>query len=146
MIQYISKTDILFKTVIFLFSLLSLLQSWCHDNYIHARNMSTVQDIRKQLKEICRQNSLQLTSNNDGERLRKTLLCGFFRNVAEHVRDGKYLTVSVLYLFIILVVVYHSCCCLSFCCCLGVVKAGGVHPSRLLLVFSDTSSSICNVH
>ncbi|XP_019852052.1 PREDICTED: putative ATP-dependent RNA helicase DHX33 [Amphimedon queenslandica] len=68
-------------------------KSWCHDNYIHARNMSTVQDIRKQLKEICRQNSLQLTSNNDGERLRKTLLCGFFRNVAEHVRDGKYLTV-----------------------------------------------------
>lgn len=56
--------------------------------------MSTVQSIRKQLKELCRQQSMTLSSSDDGEVLRKVLLYGFFRNVAEHVGDGKYLTVS----------------------------------------------------
>lgn len=56
--------------------------------------MLTVLDVKKQLRDLCQHNSIPLESLMDGEVLLKALLYGYFVNVAEHVGEGKYQTVS----------------------------------------------------
>lgn len=72
-------------------------QAWCHDNFIHIRNMSTVLDVRRQLCELCQREGVRLCSGGAdcGEAVRQALIGGLFTNVAEHIGEGKYLTVSV---------------------------------------------------
>ena len=58
--------------------------------------MSTVVDIRKQLKELCEHNRINLVSTQNNDNIMKCLLHGLFVNVAEHISNGKYQTVSVV--------------------------------------------------
>ena len=71
-------------------------QSWCKDNFIHIRNMRIVIDVRRQLHEMCDCMDVTVTSGGVecSESLRKSLLRGLFGNLAEHVGEGKYHTVS----------------------------------------------------
>eukprot|EP00045_Choanoeca_perplexa_P016059 m.211780 g.211780 ORF g.211780 m.211780 type:complete len:683 (-) comp17156_c0_seq1:1776-3824(-) len=58
-------------------------RQWCYDHFINVRNMKTVQDIRDQLKDICKRTEVPpSTCNDDSEIYRKCLLTGFFANVA----------------------------------------------------------------
>lgn len=62
------------------------------------RNMCTVLDVRRQLCELCERVGVSLSTGGTdcSEALRKALLGGLFTNVAEHIGEGKYLTVSRL--------------------------------------------------
>ncbi|XP_065842530.1 ATP-dependent RNA helicase DHX33-like isoform X2 [Oscarella lobularis] len=68
-------------------------RDWCYENFINARNMKSVIDIRTQLRQICTNLKLQLEScHQDTVKLRKSLCAGFFVNAAEYHQDGHYLT------------------------------------------------------
>ena len=58
--------------------------------------MKIVLDIRLQLVKLCKQLGVTATSGGAGcsQNLRKALLRGLFVNVAEHAGEGKYRTVS----------------------------------------------------
>ena len=73
----------------------SPLQGWCTDNFIHSRNMRTVLDIRRQLRELCQREEVRLTSSLNTEPIMRALLSGLFTNLAEHVGEGRYQTVSL---------------------------------------------------
>ena len=75
-------------------------QAWCRENFLHLRNMKTVLDVRRQLKELCQrlgvgQEGAGLGSSRDSGVLLRSLLGGLFTNVADHTGEGKYLTVSI---------------------------------------------------
>ena len=59
--------------------------------------MKTVVDTRRQLSELCERVGVAIASGGaDCSRsVRRALLGGLFVNVAEHVGEGKYKTVSV---------------------------------------------------
>ena len=59
--------------------------------------MATVLDIRRQLSELCERVGVAVTSGGAecSENVRRALLAGLFVNVAEHVGEGKYKTVSL---------------------------------------------------
>ena len=75
---------------------MTILQAWCRENFIHMRNMSTVLDVRRQLCELCERVGVKLSSGGAecSEELRRALIGGLFMNAAEHIGEGKYLTVS----------------------------------------------------
>ena len=56
--------------------------------------MLTIIDVRKQLRDLCQRNEVPLKTSHSSELIRKALLQGFFVNVAEHLGEGKYQTVS----------------------------------------------------
>lgn len=58
--------------------------------------MKIVFDIRRQLHELCERVGMTIISGGAecSESLRRSLLKGLFVNVAEHVGEGKYRTVS----------------------------------------------------
>ena len=80
----------------FVLSLFPCLQSWCKENFIHVRHMKIILDIRLQLVELCERLGVTLTSGGAdcSQNLRKAMLRGLFVNVAEHAGEGKYRTVS----------------------------------------------------
>ncbi len=59
--------------------------------------MKTVMDTRRQLSELCERVGVAIPSGGGdcSQSLRRALLGGLFVNVAEHVGEGKYKTVSV---------------------------------------------------
>ncbi|XP_065885250.1 ATP-dependent RNA helicase DHX33-like isoform X2 [Dysidea avara] len=69
-------------------------KEWCHDNYISKHNIVKVAAVRSQLKQICSQLNLSFKHSQDSDAIRLCLLHGFFMNVAEHVQDGHYRTLS----------------------------------------------------
>ena len=70
-------------------------KSWCRDNFVNSRNMSTVLDIRKQLRELCLKANIPISSNQmDLTALRKCVAVGFFTNAAELQPDGTYRAVD----------------------------------------------------
>lgn len=69
-------------------------RNWCHEHYIHLRNITYASSVRKQLLEICTRCDMPLRScGSNMEPLRKCLLAGLFLNVAELHKDRQYITV-----------------------------------------------------
>jgi HrpA-like RNA helicase len=63
---------------------------WCGDNFVNARSMKQICDIREQLVQFCTQLNMPLTSTKDHEAILKCFLHGFFKNVAVRQVDGSY--------------------------------------------------------
>lgn len=62
--------------------------TWCHDNFIHARAMKRANDVRKQLLTIMERYKLPiLNCGHDFSRIRKAIAAGFFAHAAR--RDPK---------------------------------------------------------
>ncbi|KAE8752457.1 hypothetical protein FOCC_FOCC000928 [Frankliniella occidentalis] len=67
----------------------------CAENYLNHRNLLFASEIRKQLSQICQQNDIPLSScGQNTESVRKSLVSGYFMNVAELQRDKKYILVD----------------------------------------------------
>uniref|UniRef100_A0A0N5ASJ3 UTP--glucose-1-phosphate uridylyltransferase n=1 Tax=Syphacia muris TaxID=451379 RepID=A0A0N5ASJ3_9BILA len=63
-------------------------REWCASNLIHDRVLSTIFKIRRQLREICNKERLNLRScGTDLIRLRKALASGLFMNACEYDRS-----------------------------------------------------------
>ncbi|XP_046467981.1 ATP-dependent RNA helicase DHX33 [Neodiprion pinetum] len=68
---------------------------WCHDNFLHHRNLEYATEVRKQLAVLAERANLEKSScGSSTESLRKALLEGLFDNLAELQRDQTYVTVS----------------------------------------------------
>ena len=79
-----------------------MLQEWCHENFLIARNLSYATDVRSQLAELCKRCKIPPSScGQNTDQIRKCLLTGLFMNIAELQRERQYLTVSLLPSFII---------------------------------------------
>ena len=86
-------------------------RSWCFDNFVNFRNMTTVLDIRKQLRELCIKANIPISSNqSDLTPLRKCVAFGFFTNAAELHPDGTYRAIDSNQ-----VVQIHPSSCLFLC-------------------------------
>lgn len=71
-------------------------KAWCHDNFLHTRNLEYAVDVRKQLAGLAERANLEKASCGSGtESLRKSLLEGLSDNLAELQRDNTYLTVNI---------------------------------------------------
>lgn len=69
-------------------------RSWCHENFLHMRNLLQAREIRAQLEEICRKQGFSISScGSQMNQIRKCLLTGLFMNIAELQRDKQYITV-----------------------------------------------------
>lgn len=68
---------------------------WCSDNFINARSMRQIIDVRKQLEQFTHQMGIpSSTCLNNYEPLLQCFLTGFFKNVAIRQHDGSYQTLS----------------------------------------------------
>ena len=66
-------------------------RTWCFENFVNGRNMTTVLSIRKQLRELClKANIPVVSSSSDLSPLRKCIAAAFFTNAAELHPDGTY--------------------------------------------------------
>ncbi|KAK4879726.1 hypothetical protein RN001_007872 [Aquatica leii] len=70
-------------------------RSWCHEHYIHMRNISYAAQVRNQLLEICQRLEIPIVScGNNTDQVRKCLVTGLFTNVAELHKEKQYITVD----------------------------------------------------
>lgn len=68
---------------------------WCHDNFLHHRNLEYAVEVRHQLAALAERANLERAScGASTDRLRKALLEGLHDNLAELQRDQTYVTVS----------------------------------------------------
>lgn len=68
---------------------------WCHDNFLHHRNLEYAVEVRHQLAALADRANLERAScGTSTDRLRKALLEGLHDNLAELQRDQTYVTVS----------------------------------------------------
>lgn len=68
---------------------------WCHENFLHYRNLQYGSEVRQQLAALAERANLESAScGTNTEQLRKALLEGLYENLAELQRDGTYVTVS----------------------------------------------------
>ena len=69
--------------------------SWCYEHFINTRVMKQVQDVRKQLRDLCVRLEIPLMScGNETSVIRNCLATGLFMNSAELQLDGTYRTVT----------------------------------------------------
>lgn len=63
---------------------------WCHENFIHARQMKRAKDVRDQIVKIMTRYKHKITScGRDTQKVRRALCSGFFRNAArKDPREG----------------------------------------------------------
>ncbi|CAA6663655.1 unnamed protein product [Spirodela intermedia] len=71
--------------------------SWCYENFVNQRAMKTADNIRQQLVRIMARFNLKLCSTDFNSRdyytnIRKSMLSGYFMQVAHLERTGHYLT------------------------------------------------------
>jgi pre-mRNA-splicing factor ATP-dependent RNA helicase DHX15/PRP43 len=74
-------------------------QKWCFNNYVNFRAMKSADNVRSQLVRICARYSISLISTGFTDKLyylniRKSILSGYFMQVAHLERHGSYLTVK----------------------------------------------------
>uniref|UniRef100_A0A8C5PRT4 ATP-dependent RNA helicase DHX33 n=1 Tax=Leptobrachium leishanense TaxID=445787 RepID=A0A8C5PRT4_9ANUR len=70
-------------------------KEWCRENFINARNMLLVSEVRSQLRDICIKFSVSIeSSRTDTRNIRQCLAHGMFINAAELQPDGTYTTVD----------------------------------------------------
>lgn len=68
---------------------------WCHENFLHYRNLQYGSEVRQQLAALAERANLESAScGTNTEQLRRALLEGLHENLAELQRDGTYVTVS----------------------------------------------------
>ncbi|XP_014610634.1 PREDICTED: putative ATP-dependent RNA helicase DHX33 [Polistes canadensis] len=68
---------------------------WCHENFLHHRNLEYASEVRKQLAALAERANLEKVScGNNTQQLRKALLEGLYDNIAELQRNNNYVTVS----------------------------------------------------
>ncbi|KOC71150.1 Putative ATP-dependent RNA helicase DHX33 [Habropoda laboriosa] len=68
---------------------------WCHENFLHHRNLEYAAEVRQQLAALAERANLEKAScGANTEQLRKALLEGLYDNLAELQRDQAYVTVS----------------------------------------------------
>lgn len=57
----------------------SLLQMWCHENFLNHRNLKYALEVRKQLHQVCQRNNVTLVScNQDMDALRRYIYVFLF--------------------------------------------------------------------
>jgi len=74
-------------------------QKWCFDNFLAQRSLKSADNVRTQLQRIMQRNNLSLCSTDFTSKdyylnIRKTMVQGFFMQVAHLERTGHYLTVK----------------------------------------------------
>ncbi|KAF5274963.1 hypothetical protein FQR65_LT04306 [Abscondita terminalis] len=70
-------------------------RAWCHEHYIHMRNIAYAGQVRKQLLEVCQRLEIPITScGNNTDQVRKCLVTGLFTNVAELHKEKQYITLD----------------------------------------------------
>nr|XP_033325268.1 ATP-dependent RNA helicase DHX33 isoform X2 [Megalopta genalis] len=68
---------------------------WCHENFLHHRNLEYATEVRQQLAALAKRANLEKAScGTNTEQLRRALLEGLYDNLAELQRDQTYITVS----------------------------------------------------
>ncbi|XP_014488584.1 PREDICTED: putative ATP-dependent RNA helicase DHX33 [Dinoponera quadriceps] len=68
-------------------------KSWCHENFLHYRNLQYGSEVRQQLAALAERANLEGAScGTNTEQLRRALLEGLHENLAELQRDGTYIT------------------------------------------------------
>jgi len=72
---------------------------WCYDNYLNLRSLKSADNVRQQLARIMDRFNLKRTSTDFNSReyyvnIRKSLVTGFFMQIAHLERTGHYLTVK----------------------------------------------------
>ncbi|RKP07212.1 P-loop containing nucleoside triphosphate hydrolase protein [Thamnocephalis sphaerospora] len=68
---------------------------WCRENFVHARAMRQVLDVRRQLEIVCRRLKIDpdASCGQDRESVLRAFLAGFFQNAALLQPDGTYRSV-----------------------------------------------------
>lgn len=70
-------------------------KDWCRDNFIQERSMRHAKEVRRQLQTIMTKHKYPVNScGNDLDAIRKTLCCGYFKNVAKRDSGEGYKTLS----------------------------------------------------
>ncbi|XP_012278614.1 putative ATP-dependent RNA helicase DHX33 [Orussus abietinus] len=68
---------------------------WCHENFLHHRNLEYASEVRRQLAGLAERANLEKCScGTSTESLRKALLEGLPENLAELQRDQSYITIN----------------------------------------------------
>ncbi|XP_015609898.1 ATP-dependent RNA helicase DHX33 [Cephus cinctus] len=68
---------------------------WCHENFLHHRNLEYASEVRQQLAALAvRANLERVSCGSNTDRLRRALLEGLYDNLAELQRDQSYITVT----------------------------------------------------
>ena len=68
---------------------------WCANNYIDARSMKHVCDVRQQLVDFCKKVGLSITSCNGAiEKVLQSFVAGYFLQAAIRLGDGTYKTIT----------------------------------------------------
>ncbi|XP_071572298.1 ATP-dependent RNA helicase DHX33 isoform X1 [Temnothorax nylanderi] len=69
-------------------------KAWCHDNFLHHRNLEYGSEVRQQLAALAERANLERAScGTNTKQLRKAFLEGLYENLAELQRDQTYVTV-----------------------------------------------------
>lgn len=67
---------------------------WCHENFLHFRNLEYAVNVRKQLASLTERAKLEkISCESNTEYLRRALLEGLSENLAELQRDQNYVAV-----------------------------------------------------
>ncbi|KAK0090858.1 hypothetical protein PV325_000024 [Microctonus aethiopoides] len=73
-------------------------KAWCHENFLHHRNLEYALNVRDQLARVAKCANLEKSScGTNTEPLRKSLLEGLADNIAELQRDRTYVTLGARY-------------------------------------------------
>ncbi|KAI5705833.1 hypothetical protein M8J75_002206 [Diaphorina citri] len=72
---------------------------WCYDNFVNYRSLKSADNVRQQLSRIMdrfnlKRSSTEFTSKDYYINIRKSLVTGFFMQVAHLEKDGRYLTIK----------------------------------------------------
>ncbi|KAG5519535.1 hypothetical protein PMAC_001690 [Pneumocystis sp. 'macacae'] len=72
----------------------SIAKTWCHQNFINFRAITTIMEIRKQLTKHCKNANMQVEFSDkiDAELILQCFLTGFIMNTALLQADGNYYT------------------------------------------------------
>ena len=89
---------------------------WCHENFLHHRNLEYGSEVRQQLAALAERANLEKAScGTNTKQLRKAFLEGLYENLAELQRDQTYVTVSkVLFHAYILFLYYYIFLTINF--------------------------------
>ena len=65
-------------------------EQWCRENYIQFKALNKARNIKEQLEGIMDRVNIPLVKSNDNDSILKSLLSGYFYNVAQLTKEGIY--------------------------------------------------------
>jgi pre-mRNA-splicing factor ATP-dependent RNA helicase DHX15/PRP43 len=73
--------------------------SWCWNNFLNQRSLKSAENVRRQLERLCVRLGIRLVSTSFSDKnfyanIRKSLVAGYFMQIAHLQRSGSYLTVK----------------------------------------------------